>query len=419
MHRLLARAHIAAVAPLLAVLAAPALASGLSVGGTTSLPTTSVSLPAISTPVKAPPVKLPPVRIPPVTVTTPTVKAPPPPPAPKVAPPSKVPIKPVPISAPPVLAGPKTPSNHKTPVASAPVIKPGAKVPAPTGLPSVKTPPVGLPRTTGAPVSAPTAAGVPTATGKRLRSVPRSVAPGTRSAASSSPVAPSGATASGSAAAAQTREGSAYSTSPPPAIGGRHPTVSRAAAAESRRVMATVQRLRGCLGALPARVRLVLELRSGVSASHALSVAEAADYLNVGARRIAGLERRGLRLLRARAHTQRCETSATAVIMSAPVYSSAVPAELAAIANESSGGTAAGGVQGFNATRSPLGAAGASERQLIEAAARPAADRPIVIALAILAGMLALALVTADSLGLGPRHAPWRGRLRARFARRR
>jgi hypothetical protein len=179
--------------------------------------------------------------------------------------------------------------------------------------------------------------------------------------------------------------------------------------AENHLLLTTVEQLKGCLSALPRRALVVLELRSGIGASHALSVAEVADYLNTSRQRIAKLERRGLRLLLRRSRVYACGESAGAA--SAAVYSSAAPRRAVPIAAMEAAG---GGVQDFRATHAATGAPASGEDKLL-AAAKPAADNPIVVALAVLGGMLILALVTTDALGIGPRHPQWRRRWLSRL----
>jgi hypothetical protein len=201
-------------------------------------------------------------------------------------------------------------------------------------------------------------------------------------------------------------------------VGNHRAQAGDAGIAEDRLISAIVTGLKGCLSALPSRLRLVLELRSGVGASHALSVAEVADYLKIGRRRVGKLERRGLRLLQRRSSSHGCATSSGDAASSALVYSSAAPLGAVPVADERSGG-AAGGVKGFHSTQAPLGAAGGAERKLLDAAARPATDNPVVIVLAVLVGMLVLALIAADAVGIGPRNPVWRQRWLRRLPRRR
>jgi len=67
-----------------------------------------------------------------------------------------------------------------------------------------------------------------------------------------------------------------------------------------------VQRLEGCLGNLPVRLRLVLELRTGVGIDRAYSPAAVAGFLHIGVGQVPGLERRALRALRSAAGTHAC-----------------------------------------------------------------------------------------------------------------
>jgi hypothetical protein len=66
-------------------------------------------------------------------------------------------------------------------------------------------------------------------------------------------------------------------------------------------VRETVRRYSGCLGELPLREARVLVLRAGIGPGPALSRARTGDRLDIPTRRVARLERRGLRHLRAAA----------------------------------------------------------------------------------------------------------------------
>jgi hypothetical protein len=72
-----------------------------------------------------------------------------------------------------------------------------------------------------------------------------------------------------------------------------------------------VLRLGGCLDALPARVRRVLVLRAGVGPARPHSRAGVARALGLSVRRVARLERRGLRTLRRLDRTTGCAAPAS------------------------------------------------------------------------------------------------------------
>ena len=88
------------------------------------------------------------------------------------------------------------------------------------------------------------------------------------------------------------------------------PAVARSAAARTtrreRRLRSTVARLRTCLDGLPALERRVLVLRSGLGPRHPRSRARVGRALELSDRRVARLERRGLRRLRGLARGGRC-----------------------------------------------------------------------------------------------------------------
>lgn len=76
-----------------------------------------------------------------------------------------------------------------------------------------------------------------------------------------------------------------------------------------RRLVETVTRARGCLDDLPAEQRRVLRLRAGVGPEPARSRASVARRLDVSVRKVARVERAGLRKLRVLAQRGRCVAS--------------------------------------------------------------------------------------------------------------
>jgi hypothetical protein len=219
----------------LALVSAPsAVASDLSAP---SVPTVSVTLP----PVPTVSVTLPPVPTVSVPVPVPSL-----PPAPTVA-------------APPVVA-------HQLPVVS-----------APSGSALNASAPAGA---TTTPSSHSVSRAAPLGSGGRP--APTSSARSGRTGAASGRSASSRATArSRSATAAAAR-----------------PAAHRRAVRRERRLRRVVGRLRGCLDGLPVLERRVLVLRAGVGPGGPRSRARVARGTNLSTRRVARLERRGLRRLR-------------------------------------------------------------------------------------------------------------------------
>lgn len=85
----------------------------------------------------------------------------------------------------------------------------------------------------------------------------------------------------------------------------------RRAAKREQRLRETVTRARGCLDDLPSGQRRVLTLRAGVGAEPARSRTSVARRLDVSVRRVARLERAGLRKLRSLARGGGCGAPAT------------------------------------------------------------------------------------------------------------
>jgi hypothetical protein len=174
-----------------------------------------------------------------------------------------------------------------------------------------------------------------------------------------------------------------------------------------------VVRLGGCLDAVPARTRRVLVLRSGLGPATRHSRAGVASVLDLTVRRVARIERRGLRTLRRLDRTRGCGPALPSEIAAlAPIAAAAggAHADLAvyapASADRSSGGAAgdataagsgdqtepvadgAGGVLGSSAVRTPPTAVA----PLAEPAGTDPAIAIMLIALAIAAGAGVFAL---------------------------
>jgi hypothetical protein len=120
----------------------------------------------------------------------------------------------------------------------------------------------------------------------------------------------------------------------------------RATRRRDRRLRRVVQRLSGCLGALPSIETRVLTLRAGGQARPSLSRRQVARRLDVGVHRVAAVERRGLDRLRDQARRGGCgeepAAAAVPVFPTATDEAAAPPAEPAAsppLSGEVRGGT--------------------------------------------------------------------------------
>jgi hypothetical protein len=170
-----------------------------------------------------------------------------------------------------------------------------------------------------------------------------------------------------------------------------------------------VARLAGCLGDLPKQLRLVLELRTGLGRSHALSPRAAARYLHLPVRQVVRLERRAVRLLRLTARKHACGPSP------AQMASLGIPAAVLAGGQPPSGAQAIGGVKAARYTKLPStpgsrtgGALGATNSLGISRA--PGASNLLLATLLVLAGMIVIAALFAEELGVSPRYRRWQAR---------
>jgi hypothetical protein len=369
-------------------LAAPVHALGLE-GFTAAL-----SVPVAVPPVKAPalPVKLPPLpKVPPVIV---PVKAPTPPvkaPTPPVKSPVKIPSAPVkaptprlkaptvPVKAPPV------PGKSPTGTSNGPSNGPAPHI-------TVKAP--------GAPVSRPSQPNTTQPSPSVTQAGSSSSGSGASVSSQNSGAAPSGQGGRGSAPF------SGYGGLPQLSGARGLPRGAQAALRRERAVRALVLSLRGCLANLPDRLRLVLELRTGVNVANALGPKAVAAYVHVPVKEIAPLEMSGLRQLRGTAATNGCGETA---------YVQPILLLTSELGETTSGGPqASGGVDGARYSKSPS--------QFGQSAPAPQSGSPLGLALpagpasrllwimTALAGSLLLALLFADGLGTGPRHQHWRSR---------
>ena len=344
---------------------------------------------------------------------------------PAVAPPSAVakqpsaaPVKPPPVTAAPLPAVAPAPGAGKAAAVSISAPAPPAvakRAPAisiPAPAPSVAAP---VPYAPSASVSTPEAAT------RRMPSLAPAASAFSRASASAktivrgAPALPgSSRTARGAArqgqapssgAGAGSSVGAAPASTSSPGGGSREPAaltshaLSHLTRQERPRALAlrrTVQRLQGCLGSLPERLRRVLELSTGIGAPYALSRAEVARDLHLGAQQVPRLQRRALRRLRMAAHAHRCQatqkTPSTALIAGGAAARATVAG---------AGGSPRGGVAAFHASKSPSSTR--SDPSLL-GITPPVAGSPLLTILVGLAGMLLVGLAVADGLGRGPRH---------------
>jgi hypothetical protein len=176
---------------------------------------------------------------------------------------------------------------------------------------------------------------------------------------------------------------------------------------------AQVQSLAGCLSVLPDRLRLVLQLRTGIGVRHALGPAALARYLHVNLKDIPPLEKRAIHILRLKARTHACAASATPTQPIAFIIGAGL--------GEGAPGTS-GAMGGVDAARyaqpAPQGRPGPEEGDGLGGTnalgiSRPSAGDGVLRALVlVLVGMLLIAVLFADELGFGPRLRLWQSRWR-------
>jgi hypothetical protein len=393
---------LAWAAALVGLLAVTVQAWGAGLSGmylSASLPSTSVSLPPPPVLVPPPPVlvPLPPVLVPPppVLVPLPPVLVPPPPVLVPL-PPVLVPPPPVHVTVPPVLVSP--PPVHVT----VPPVSEG-----PSGH-------VTIPRTPSIPVSTPrtpSTSGIPAGLTPSARGVTRSPSVSQRSSGTATNQSQTNAFASsgqGSLGAGSPSSGYSFSggsikldTATSRALG----RLSRPERARVLLLIATVQRLKACLGNLPDRLRLVLELATGINAPRALSSAELAHYLHVRVGRIPRLEKQALGRLRVTARTQTCG-GATQTLPGLLAPSMFGPA----VGNDGSAASGVEAVRYSKSPREPVKQASPRGNLLLGIDIAYPASGATLIVLLVLAGLLSIGLLFADQLGIGPRHQEWRSR---------
>lgn len=363
------------------------------------LETPTVPVPAPTPPVKSPtvPVKVPTVPTPPVKTPTVPVKTP--------TAPVKTPT--APVKAPSVPArtttSAKAPSiSVKTPPVSAEA--PSASADTPVGsvhvtTGSANTPAVSVTGPPGQSSRSSTSGGSPqdTTTGG-TNSGP--AGPGAGEGTSGG----SGAPAPAAPLGTYTSAGVGYGELPP--IEGAPGRSARARIARRERLLkATVERFQGCLAALPASNRELLELRTGYGDASPLSPRATAARLHVGAAELAGREKQAVHELGDVAATHTCARTGEVV-----------EATMALVGAGLGGGH--GGkigrveVASFRASR-PAASTHAPTLvgRILGADVPPVASDLIIV---LLLGMLlggSVMLLIADSAGHGPRHEQWRRRV--------
>jgi hypothetical protein len=176
---------------------------------------------------------------------------------------------------------------------------------------------------------------------------------------------------------------------------------------------AEVRRLAGCMSSLPKRFRLVLELSTGIGAKHALGPAALARRLHVTVRRVRRLQRRALLMLVRTARTHSCAGSTTAGDL--------IALEGSLTASEGGPPGALGGVEAARYAKpaakggaAPAGTQAPGGASSLGITRTPGAGNALLAIAVILTGMLLIALLFAEELGLGPHIR----RLRSRWLRR-
>ncbi len=173
---------------------------------------------------------------------------------------------------------------------------------------------------------------------------------------------------------------------------------------------AEVRRLAGCLGELPSRLRLVLELRTGIDAPHALSVGRVATHLHITVTQVSRLEQRALLLLRGTARAHACGVAGRELSTVLVVLGGGEPGG----ATSSEGGGAAGEVKAARYAKSPSQEPAVRPVKSALGISPPASLQDTTLATVIvllLAGMLLTALLFGEKLQAGPRLRRWRARL--------
>jgi hypothetical protein len=172
-------------------------------------------------------------------------------------------------------------------------------------------------------------------------------------------------------------------------------------AGRERRLKATVARFQGCLVALPASNRRLLELRTGYSETGPLTPRAAAARLHLGVGQLAHREKQALHELSAAAATHDCART-----------SELVETAISAIGAGFAGRPATGRteVASFKASRPPGSTPASTVVGRVLGVNLPRAANDILLVLLAIFGC-AVVLLVADAAGIGPRHEPWRRRV--------
>jgi hypothetical protein len=172
--------------------------------------------------------------------------------------------------------------------------------------------------------------------------------------------------------------------------------------------MAAVRGLQGCLSSLPDRLRLVLQLRTGIGVPSAYSRAAVARYLKIKPKQVSQLERTALRRLRLTAHTHSCLGAAPS-LTSLLVPGGSGPASGAAAAS--------GAVKAARYVKTPAQLSGLHAKpsspggeSALGLSPSPAARNVLLAVTLVLAGMLLIGVLFAEELGLGPQFRRWHQR---------
>ncbi len=385
------------------------MVASLLVGAGVAVPALSLSLPletpsvSVQTPSVSVGASAPPVKTPTLPVKTPTVPVSPP----------KVAVKTHTVTVTTPAKAPASPARTTTTAARAPSVP--VKAPSVT----IRTPPVAVKAPT---VQASTPAGSAGARGGAVGVTPGSVstssdsgrrpsspagsAPGGSQVAT--PPSPSSAASGGSgtsAAPLQTYGGAGAGYEEPPLPQSVSPSVRARIARRERALQTTVERFHGCLDALPAGQRELLELRTGYGDGKRLGPRAAAARLHVATARIARLEARAVSELRAAASAHGCNQASEVVSGVMSLIGTKFGGEEA---------HAAGGVEAVSYISSPVkpSPGGSSTLGRVLGADISPVASDLILILLMLAGLgMAVLLVVADAGGQGPRHEQWRQRV--------
>ena len=206
-----------------------------------------------------------------------------------------------------------------------------------------------------------------------------------------------------------------YPSSPAEALSSPGQRRQRAMRARTQTLRDLVRRLNGCLGDLPQRLRLALELRAGLDVPRALSPETVAARLHLSAKQYAALEKGAVRRLRSAAKSTGCAGQSAAPLDGSGSRSFGLLG---------SDPTSAGGVEAVSYVKSaspgPERRPSSSQAGLLGVGLPPAARDALLLAILMsVGGALLIAILFADGLAAGPRHPEWRRGWRMRWRRRR